>query len=95
VYTALVRFGLDIQSAIELPRWVHGVERDGEPAGIHLESRYPPETLAGLRALGHTVRELGPLDSAVGHAQGIVIDSEQGVLQGGADPRAEGAAVGW
>src|SRR5262249_22626510 len=26
VYTALARFGLNIQAAIELPRWVHGVE---------------------------------------------------------------------
>ena len=31
----------------------------------------------------------------MGHAQGIVIDAEGGVLHGGSDPRAEGAAVGW
>jgi gamma-glutamyltranspeptidase len=31
----------------------------------------------------------------MGHANGIVIDTEAGVLHGGSDPRAEGAAVGW
>jgi gamma-glutamyltranspeptidase len=95
VYTALLRYGLDIQAAIERPRWVHGVEREGESEMLHLESRFPERTLAELRRLGHRVVEIGPWDSAVGHAQGIVIDAENGVLQGGADPRAEGAAVGW
>lgn len=95
VYTALVAYGLDIQAAIELPRWVHGVERPGEDPALHLESRFPAETLAGLRARGHHLADLGPWDSAVGHAQGIVIDHTTGVLHGGADPRAESAALGW
>jgi gamma-glutamyltranspeptidase/glutathione hydrolase len=30
-----------------------------------------------------------------GHAQGIVIDPATGLMAGGADPRADGAAVGW
>lgn len=95
VYTAMLRFGLDIQAAIEMPRWVHGVERPDEGEVVHVESRFPESTSAGLRALGHRVAEIGPWDSAVGHAQGIVVDAEHGVLQGGSDPRAEGAAVGW
>jgi len=95
VYTALARFGLNIQSAIELPRWVHGAEEPGEAEALRVEARFPRETVAALRELGHPVIEMGPWEAAVGHAQGIVIDHEAGVLHGGADPRAEGAAVGW
>jgi gamma-glutamyltranspeptidase/glutathione hydrolase len=95
VYTGLVRYGLDMQAAIETPRWVHAAVRPGEEEILLLESRFPEDTFAKLSALGHSVAQLGPLDSAVGHAQGIAIDAGSGVFQGGADPRAEGAAVGW
>lgn len=95
VYTALARYGLNIQAAIEMPRWAHGVEQPGETEALHLEGRFPPETVAELRRRGHRVAEIGPWDGAVGHAQGIVIDAETGVLSGGADPRAEGIAAGW
>lgn len=95
VYTALARFGLNIQAAIELPRWVHGAEEPGEPEVLRLEDRFPLATVAALRALGHRIIEMGPWESAMGHAQGIMIDPAHGVLHGGSDPRAEGAAVGW
>lgn len=95
VYTALARYGLDIQQAIELPRWVHGRELPDEPETLRVESRFPAATTAALRSLGHNVLEIGPWDSAVGHAQGIVLDRARGVFAGGADPRAEGIAAGW
>ncbi len=95
VYTALARYGMNIQQAIELPRWIHGVERPGEPELLRLESRFPVDTVEGLRAMGHDVLEVGPWDSVMGHAQGIAIDHKHGVLHAGADPRAESAAVGW
>jgi gamma-glutamyltranspeptidase/glutathione hydrolase len=95
VYAALARYGMNIQQAIEFPRWIHGVEHPGEPELLRLESRFPASTVEALRAMGHNVLEVGPWDSVMGHAQGIVIDHEHGVLHGGADPRAEAAAVGW
>lgn len=95
VYTALARYGLNIQAAIELPRWAHGAEQPGGAEALHMESRFPLESVAELRRRGHRVAEIGPWDSAVGHAQGIMIDAETGVFSGGADPRAEGIAAGW
>jgi gamma-glutamyltranspeptidase/glutathione hydrolase len=95
VYTALARYGLNIQAAIELPRWIHGVEEPDESEALRLEDRFPHETIAALRALGHRIIEVGPWESVMGYAQGIVIDEAQGVLHGGSDPRAEGAAAGW
>jgi gamma-glutamyltranspeptidase len=32
---------------------------------------------------------------SVGGAQGIAVDGESGVFQGGADPRRDGVAMGW
>jgi gamma-glutamyltranspeptidase/glutathione hydrolase len=95
VYTALARFGLNIQAAIELPRWVHGAELPGEGEVLRVEDRFPVETLAALAALGHPIVKVGPWESVMGHASGIVVDADSGVLHGGADPRSEGAAVGW
>jgi gamma-glutamyltranspeptidase/glutathione hydrolase len=95
VYTALGRYGLNIQAAIELPRWIHGADAAGESEALRLEGRFPIETITALRAQGHSIIQVGPWDSMMGHAQGIVIDTRRGVLHGGSDPRAEGAAVGW
>ena len=94
VYTALARFGANIQAAIELPRWVHGATTNGGES-LQLESRFPAATVADLRQRGHTITELGPWEATMGYAQGIVVDATAGVLHGGSDPRAEGSAVGW
>lgn len=95
VYTALARFGLNVQAAIEMPRWVHGADEVGEPEVLWVERRFPRETIEALGALGHTVVEVEAWDALMGYAQGIIFDREHGVLHGGADPRAESAAVGW
>lgn len=95
VYTALARFGLNIQAALELPRWVHGAELPGEAEMLRMENRFPQQTQIALQNLGHVVVETPPWDSLMGYAQGIVIDHEAGVFHAGADPRAESAAVGW
>jgi gamma-glutamyltranspeptidase/glutathione hydrolase len=95
VYTALERFGMNIQAAIEMPRWVHEADESAGAERLWLESRFPQATLAELAARGHQISPVGPWESLMGHAQGIVIDHAAGVLQGGADPRAEGAAIGW
>ena len=95
VYTNLLRYGMNIQAAIESPRWAHGADEPGQRELLHMEPRFPAETLAELAALGHEIALVTPLDSAMGHANGILIDERMGVLHGGSDPRAEGAAVGW
>lgn len=93
VYTAVAKFGLNIQQAIEMPRWVHGADNGREM--LLMEERFPDETISSLQQRGHTV-EVGPAwQSAMGFAQGIVFDDETGVMHGGSDPRAEGIAAGW
>jgi len=95
VYTAMIDFGLNVQAAIELPRWVHGRNMPGDPSGVLMEDRFSDATVARLQQLGHEVTLIDGWTGITGHAQGIVIDPETGLLGGGADPRADGAAVGW
>jgi gamma-glutamyltranspeptidase/glutathione hydrolase len=92
---ALYERGLDVQQAIDLPRFVYG--RDSEAAfadSVRVESRMPAEIVEGLSARGHNVQVLGPFENALGHAQAIAIDRARGTLAGGADPRADSLALG-
>jgi gamma-glutamyltranspeptidase/glutathione hydrolase len=45
--------------------------------------------------MGHDVRVVPDWNDALGHAQAIKIDRDQGVLWAAADPRSDGAAAGW
>ncbi|MDQ6780122.1 MAG: gamma-glutamyltransferase [Candidatus Eremiobacteraeota bacterium] len=92
--TRIARFAMDPQAAIEAPRWRWGQSYIGEAASLHLESRFGTACIAALRARGHTVNVVGEWDEAMGHAGAIVVEAD-GVLHGGADPRGDGAAVGW
>lgn len=94
IFTRMVDYGMDPQQAINAPRWVWG-RTWGEPTReLKLESRVAPEVRAALAAAGHQVRTVGAYDGIMGHAHAIVRD-DYGFLQGGSDPRCDGAAIGW
>jgi gamma-glutamyltranspeptidase/glutathione hydrolase len=81
-----IDYGMDIQEAIDAARFfLH----DGILA---VETGVPAVTRAGLTARGHCVV---PAESPLGGSQAIVIDWENGVLQGGSDPRKDGHAAGY
>ncbi|HEX3463518.1 MAG TPA: gamma-glutamyltransferase family protein, partial [Candidatus Elarobacter sp.] len=92
--------GLDVQRALDHPRWIYGrhtlTERPDLPTGemVIVESRMPDEIVAGLEGRGHQVEALGPYENAMGHAHAIVIDHARGTLAGGSDPRADSLALG-
>src|SRR5665213_1730799 len=96
----LIDRGLDVQRALDHPRWVYGrhelTERPDLATGetVLVESRMPDDIVAGLRQRGHRVEPLGPYENAMGHAHAIVIDAERGTLAGGGDPRADSLALG-
>jgi gamma-glutamyltranspeptidase/glutathione hydrolase len=96
----LVDRGLDVQCALDHPRWIYGrhqlTERPDLATGemVLVESRMPESIVAGLARRGHQVEVLGPYENAMGHAHGIVIDAERGTLAGGSDPRADSLALG-
>lgn len=81
-------FGMHMQAAIEAPR-----VRAFDGTRVDVEGRLSAAVVAELVARGHDVRVLAPWTWAVGGGHGIRVDAEHNVLQGGADPRRDGAAV--
>jgi gamma-glutamyltranspeptidase/glutathione hydrolase len=95
-YVGLIDFGLDIQQAVEMPRWLSGRFGLGEARDLlNIEGRFPAATIAELERRGHTVNRWSDWNELAGHAHGITIDPESGVRLGGADPRSDGAAIGY
>lgn len=87
---------LPVQAAIEAPR----LALDADPGFytpdasimLQVESRFSEGTFAGLRAMGHSVRSVGPY--SIGSVQ-AVLQSEHGTRLAGSDPRRMGYAVGY
>ena len=95
-YVAMIDFGRDIQEAVEAPRWLSGRFALGEARDtLHIEARFPPGTIDELARRGHLLDRWGDWDELAGHAHGIVIDPATGMRLGGADPRSDGAALGY
>jgi len=95
-YVAMIDFGCDIQQALACPRWLSGRFALGEARDtLHIEARYPRETIEELVRRGHPVERWGDWSELAGHAHGITIDPASGMLFGGFDPRSDGAAVGY
>lgn len=95
---ALIDGGLDVQAAIEAPRWTVWPGTDPStlpnPYELQIESRVGDSVLAELEARGHTLRRFSAWGGG-GAAQAIARDPLTGVLVGGSDPRAEGLALGF
>jgi len=91
VLTGVLDHNLDMQAAINLPR-VSCRNR----GSIELEGHYPERSAMAerLQALGWPLRPLIPGYEAWGGAQGIRRRAD-GRLEGGADPRREGAVRGY
>jgi gamma-glutamyltranspeptidase/glutathione hydrolase len=62
---------------------------------MKIARRYPAATTAALAPRGHIVNRWPAWNELAGHAHGITIDPETGTLSGGADPRSDGAAIGY
>jgi len=95
----IVEFGMDVQQAIEAPRWTSRAFPSSPfphvvcPNDLGLEDRIPQEVRDALSAKGHKVRVEGPW--SIGSNGAIVIDPETGVLSAGADPRVDAYALAW
>lgn len=96
--SALIDGGLDVQAAVETPRWTVWPGTDPHdlpnPYELRVETRLGETAIADLEALGHTVRRTGSW-GGTGAAQAIARDPATGVLVGGSDPRVEGLALGF
>ncbi|MFQ5994822.1 MAG: gamma-glutamyltransferase [Acidiferrobacterales bacterium] len=86
VFTNWADFDMDLQEAIDAPRFLptEGV--------LSAERPIPESTRAALTRLGHTVAEA---DKPFGGSQCIYIDWDRGVLQAASDARKDGCALGY
>lgn len=92
IFNRVMRYGDHPQQAIERPRWLLGRTWGQSSDSLKLESRFDPAVVAQLRALGHEVETIAAWDEGVGHA-GMLIRHANGVLEGGFDPRSNGAVA--
>lgn len=95
----IVEFGMNIQEAIEAPRWsTRSFPLSFFPHVMHagdasVEDRIEESVQEELRALGHRleIRDAWSL----GMNAGIVIEPESRILSAGADPRVDAYAIAW
>ena len=100
VLTNIIDFGLNLQEAVEEPRfgtnsfprspWPH----ETYPNQLELESRIPIGVADQLRDMGHQVESIGPWGIPNGFAP-IMVNPDSGAYNGGADPRKESVIVAW
>ena len=92
--TNALDYGMEIQEAIERPRFVAGPIDPGDVEDqVRIEGRVPEATRAALERKGHNVTPVSNFFMRMGHAHGISL--ADGTLRGGADPRGDGAAIGF
>ncbi len=85
--TNLFEFGMDLQEAIDLPRFF-----PTQNGTVDVESGISRTVVEGLERLGH---EIVSAEKPIGGGQAIFIDWQQGVLTGASDPRKDGLALGY
>ncbi|MBE6973303.1 MAG: gamma-glutamyltransferase [Ruminococcaceae bacterium] len=93
VISNVIDHGMNMQDAIDCARIFERGNADGicyEPAG---ENAPTAETLAALQAQGHALTEKGAWDLFFGGCQGILFTDDG--IEGGADPRRDGKAIGF
>lgn len=93
--TRMVDFGFDVQQAIEAPRWLMGRTWGTPSRDLSLEGRISDEVARELKRRGQPVQMVTAWNDNMGHAQAIRVHGEQGFYEGGADPRGDGAALGY
>src|SRR5712691_2993872 len=82
-----MKLGMEAQAAINAPRFHH----QWLPDHILMEQQFPPALEQALNALGHATKRRGH----IGLVNAIGIDPQTGERLGAADPRDDGAAVGY
>jgi gamma-glutamyltranspeptidase len=90
---------MNVAEVVEAPRWrnTHSPTESNIPHEcenlLYLESRFGTEVRNGLESRGHVLEVMHPW-GASGSEMMIQADAAAGALQGAADPRRDGYAIG-
>src|SRR5215470_12294321 len=90
VISNIVDHGLNIQEALEAPRFV---KLTFPGTDVMVESRFPSEVRADLERRGHQIDLQGDFSNMMGGGQAVMHDARAKVNYGGSDPRKDGAAI--
>ncbi|MFN4090387.1 MAG: gamma-glutamyltransferase family protein [Alphaproteobacteria bacterium] len=100
VVNNLTVFGMDLQAAIDAPRFASYSfpssfePHDHHPGLLKLERLLPDATAEALTALGHRIEWWPERHWLAGGVCAVVADRASGLLLGAADPRRHGSAAG-
>ena len=95
----VVDFGMNIQRAIEAPRWTTRAFPASPsphimyPGDLQVEDRVPAAVRAELVSRGHKLSVSGGF--SIGSNAAIVSDASKGIVSAGADPRNGALALAW
>jgi gamma-glutamyltranspeptidase/glutathione hydrolase len=93
--TNLFDFDMDVQQAIEAPRFLIGDQLNLDNPTVKVESRLDPAAIAALRAKGHAIDVTGPWDAG-GAVQLIARDPKTDLYRGATEPRRPwNTVLGW
>jgi gamma-glutamyltranspeptidase/glutathione hydrolase len=94
IFTRYARFGIDVQAAIDAPRWLLGRTWGDQSTTLKIEDGFDPALYDALAAAGHDVERVGPQTATMGHA-GAICRHPDGLLEGATDPRSDGQVAAW
>jgi oxamate amidohydrolase len=94
VFSRTIQFGMNPAAAIAAPRWLLGRTWGQTTDTLKLEGRFPAATIDELRRRGHDIEVYPDFDETLGHA-GAIVRAPNGTLEGGTDPRSDGAVAGF
>jgi gamma-glutamyltranspeptidase/glutathione hydrolase len=95
----IVDFGMNIQQAIEAPRWTtrsfpaSPFPHTMYPGDLSFENRIPASVKDELAKRGHKVEMKNPW--SMNSSAGIIVDVQKGTVSAGADPRTAATALAW
>jgi oxamate amidohydrolase len=83
---------MGLQQAVTAPRWLLGRTWGSQSTTLKLESRWDAGIVAALQRAGHETELVESYSDLMGHA-GAVVRHADGLLEGAADPRSDGAVA--
>ncbi len=88
----VVDYHMNIQEALDTPRFTKHSVPPGVGCQITIESRVPADVREKLTQMGHQLDVRGAFSTAMGRGQAVLTDTSGPAHYGASDPRADGSA---
>ena len=88
----VVDYHMNIEEALDTPRFTKHSVPKGVGCQITIESRVPADVRQKLTQMGHQLDVRGAFSTAMGRGQAVLTDTSKPAHYGASDPRADGSA---